>query len=424
MLLTRFLKSSIINTLFNLIFKSFGNFLPYFIRINNKRKFKKEGDKKRKIKEAIDKYTNLLKNKYCLNNKHKVKWRYQMEVKVFAKKEYFRAMRLYPGVGKISNLAEEGEKYHLGTEDEYEVHKEHDKLFKKILERLSEAEFAIKKVLNLDKNEKLEIISVRNEFVTIDFRGKQADMVYKLKDKDIYFIIEHQSTQDPDMAFRILEYEVEIMDRAFKENGFRSKFCAKVIPIVIYTGKGRWRQPKSVVEIQEEFGYKTKPDTNYAGIGEYNVLDINECTKEELLEEGTFLSKAMLMEKARSEDELIAVLDKIIPMTKEDEKADMIEILRYILVKDLGKEKAKKYIKMLEGGMNMGTFVNELRADRERTILSAKKEGKEEGREEGREEGIFQVALEMLKFNMKDEDILKVTHISKKDLKALKLQMA
>ena len=73
--------------------------------------------------------------------------------------------------------------------------------------------------------------------------------------------------------------------------------------------------------------------------------------------------------------------------------------------------------------MDMGTFVNELRADRERTILSAKEEGKEEGREEGREEGIFQVALEMLKFNMKDEDILKVTHISKKDLKELKLRL-
>ena len=56
-------------------------------------------------------------------------------------------------------------------------------------------------------------------------------------------------------------------------------------------------------------------------------------------------------------------------MTKEDEKADMIEILFKILEKYLGKEKAKKYIKMLEGGMNMGTFVNELRTDRERTIL-------------------------------------------------------
>lgn len=153
------------------------------------------------------------------------------------------------------------------------------------------------------------------------------------------------------------------------------------------------------------------------------MLDINDYTKEELLKEGTFLARAMLIEKAKGEDELIEILDKVVPMTKEDEKADMISILRYILVKDLGKERAQKYINMLEGGMDMGTFVNELRADRERTLLKAKEDGEKLGRKEGRKEGIFQVALEMLKSNMKETDILKVTHISKKELEQLKLQM-
>ena len=334
-----------------------------------------------------------------------------MDVKAFTEKEYFNALRLYPRVGRISRLEEEESEYYLGTEDDYEVHNEHDKLFKKILERLIETEFVIKKVLNLDKNEKIKIISVRNEFVTVDFRGKQADMVYKLKDKEVYFLIEHQSTQDPDMAFRILEYEVEIMDRAFKENGFRSKFCAKVIPIVIYTGQGKWRQPRRIVDVQEEFGYKTKPDTNYAGIGEYNVLDINECTTEELLGEGTFLSKAMLIEKARSEDELIAILDKIIPMTKEDERADMIDMLRYILVKDLGKERAEKYIEMLEGGIDMGIFVNELRADRERTMAREREEGREEGVKEGREESKRGIIKVLFKNKMTAKEIAEKTGI-------------
>ena len=342
-----------------------------------------------------------------------------MDIKAFTDKEYFKVIRLYPRVGRIKSLAEKDVEYHPDLDDEYEVHNEHDKLFKKILERKKETEFAVKKVLNLEENEKLEIISVRNEFVTIDFRGKQADMVYKLKDKDVYFLVEHQSTQDSDMAYRILEYEVEIMSLAFQEKGFKSKFCEKVIPIVIYTGQGKWKQPKSIVEIQEKFGYEVKPNVNYAGIGEYNVLDINDYTKEELLKEGTFLARAMLIEKAKGEDELIEILDKVVPMTKEDEKADMISILRYILVKDLGKERAQKYINMLEGGMDMGTFVNELRADRERSLLKAK----EDGEKLGRKEGIFQVALEMLKSNMKETDILKVTHISKKELEQLKLQM-
>ena len=76
-------------------------------------------------------------------------------------------------------------------------------------------------MLNLDRNKKLDIISVRNEYVTVDFRGKQVDMLYKLKDREVYFVIEHQSTQDNEMTYRILEYEPEIMRRFFIENEFK-----------------------------------------------------------------------------------------------------------------------------------------------------------------------------------------------------------
>ncbi len=55
--------------------------------------------------------------------------------------------------------------------------------------------------------------------------------------------------------------------------------------------------------------------------------------------------------------------------------------------------------------------------------IKAREKAIKEGREEGRRAGIIQVAKEMVKNKMKDEDILKVTHISKKDLENLKLQI-
>ena len=344
-----------------------------------------------------------------------------MSIKVFTEKEYHKVRRLYPNFGKINSLKEKEEEYYLETEDEYEVHYAHDKTFKKILEKPKEAEFIIKKVLNLDRNKKLDIISVRNEYVTVDFRGKQVDMLYKLKDREVYFAIEHQSTQDNEMPYRILEYETEIMRRCFIENEFKNRLHAKVIAIVIYTGPGKWKQPQSIVEIQEKFGYKVNPNENYSGLGEYNILSIDECSNEELLEEGTFISKAMLIEKVRGEEELIDVLEKIIPMIKDNEKADMITILRYILMKDLGKEKAKEYIKILEGGIDMSGFVNTLREDRERTIKKARKEGKEEGKIEGREEGrkegkieeSFRVAKSMVKEKIDINIVEKITGLKR-----------
>ena len=307
-----------------------------------------------------------------------------MDIKVFTEKEYHKVRRLYPNFGKINSLKEKEEEYYLETEDEYEVHNEHDKIFKKILEKPKEAEFIIKKVLNLDRNKKLDIISVRNEYVTVDFRGKQ---LYKLKDREVYFVIEHQSTQDNEMPYRILEYETEIMRRCFIENEFKNKLHAKVIAIVIYTGPGKWKQPQSIVEIQEKFGYKVNLNENYSGLGKYNILSIDECSNEELID----------------------VLEKIIPMIKDNEKADMITILRYILMKDLGKEKAQEYIKILEGGIDMSGFVNTLREDRERTIKKARKEGKEEGKIEE----AFRVAKSMVKEKIDISIVEKITGLKR-----------
>lgn len=231
----------------------------------------------------------------------------------------------------------------------------------------------IRKTINLGQYEKLEIESVRNEFITEDYKGKQVDILYKLKGKEVYFLIENQSKNDFYMPFRILDYEMQVMNHSFKKRNYKGKFQAKIIAIVICTGIGRWKVPQSILEIQETFGYKVKPNENYLGIGEYNVIDVNNYTKEELLEEGTLLSKALLIEKVRKEGELLDVLDEIIKRTKENEIGIMIGIFRYVLVKDLGKETSEKYIKILkEGGKkDMLESMYALREDRRKTLLKS-----------------------------------------------------
>ena len=323
-------------------------------------------------------------------------------MKEFTEKEYWRAINLFPGIGKIRNLAEKGEEYSF-DEDGIEIHNEHDKLYKSILSRPKEMLYAIKKATNI--KEDLDIIPVRNELVTVDFRGRQADIIYKLRDKEVYFLLEHQSTQDSEMPYRVLEYETQIMHNSFSMHNFRQKFKAKVISILLFTGIGGWDGARSIVEIQEQFGYIMKPTADYEGIGEYNVLDIDELTEEELLKDDTLLSKAMLLEKARYEDELIDTLEKIIPMIKDDERGLMIAAIRYILIKDLGKKQARKFIKELEGGIDMGVFVNELRMNREKEL--------ERKRRDGERTGILKTAKNMLKEKIDINIIEKVTGLKR-----------
>lgn len=151
-----------------------------------------------------------------------------------------------------------------------------------------------------------------------------------------------------------------------------------------------------------------------------------------------FISKIMLLEKAKGEKELIETLDKIIPTTKEEEKGDMVRILKYILVRELGEEKAKKYINMLRGGDddNMLAVIETLKKDREKSLREARKQGREEGennmlavietlkkdrekslkeaRKQGRKEGIIQTAKNMLKEKIDIETIEKITKLNRK----------
>ena len=297
-------------------------------------------------------------------------------------------------------------------EEEKYIHNEHDKLFKRILDRINEVESIIKKTLGKE-TEKIEIETVRNELTTRDYRGRMVDVLYKLKDKEIYFLIEHQSTQNTYMAYKIFEYETEIINRSYMQNVEKSKKIAKVIKIVIFTGIGDWKPARSIVELQEEYGNKVKIDKHYEGIGEYKLLESKDYSLKEIIsKESTLLGKAIIIEKARREETLIAVLDEIIPDIKEDEIDEMVRMIKYILVKDLGKDVANKYIKILEskikeeGGKSaMVETMRALREDRKRTIMEARNTGKKDGK--------IQDAKNMLRENIDIDIIERVTGLKR-----------
>ena len=303
-------------------------------------------------------------------------------------------------------------------EEEKYIHNEHDKLFKRILDRINEVESIIKKTLGKE-TEKIEIETVRNELTTRDYRGRMVDVLYKLKDKEVYFLIEHQSTQNTYMAYKIFEYETELINRSYMQNVEKSKKIAKVIKIVIFTGIGDWKPARSIVELQEEYGNKVKIDKHYEGIGEYKLLESKDYSLKEIIsKESTLLGKAIIIEKARREETLIAVLDEIIPDIKEDEIDEMIRMIKYILVKDLGKDVANKYIKILEskikeegGKCAMVETMRALREDRKRTIMEARNTGKKAGILTGK----IQDARNMLKKNIDIDLIEEITGLKREE---------
>lgn len=100
------------------------------------------------------------------------------------------------------------------------------------------------------------------DFLSDTLRQQVADLVYSVPFQSgseteeilIYILLEHQSTVDDLMGFRVLFYMTQIWDEQRRqweaENVPKSKrrFRA-VLPIVFYTGNQRWNAPLSLAEL-------------------------------------------------------------------------------------------------------------------------------------------------------------------------------
>ena len=88
----------------------------------------------------------------------------------------------------------------------------------------------------------------KTEFLTSDFKTKRPDVLFRVKTKEkeifTFILIEYQSYKDHNMAFRMADYMMKIWDMYMKRHHPRSKRkffkYPQIIPIVLYTGSGRW----------------------------------------------------------------------------------------------------------------------------------------------------------------------------------------
>ena len=300
----------------------------------------------------------------------------------------------------------------------------HDKIFRTILDKKENAVFIINKAV--DAKIKIDDIEkYKNSFVNKMFQNREADIVYKMKDKNIFFLIEHQTKIDYSMPFRILEYEVAIMKSAIDENKINTPNykLPLVIPIVLYTGNKKWNAAEYLQKSQETLR-NIKED-----VGRYNLIDINDLEEKELLEDDTFITKMMLIEKSKSKEEIIEKIEKVIERTKENDESILTSIIKLVLKEKIGDQEVERLINKIEGGnkemlavLDMIERENQRYIDigREKGIKEGRKEGRKEGKKEGKIEGIkeksIEIARKLLNKNTSKEEISEITGLDKKEI--------
>lgn len=261
---------------------------------------------------------------------------------------------------------------------------------------------ALCKFLGMDFNfgvEDLVPISLENSL----HDGRRTDVLYNIKDSLLTFI-EHQSTVNPNMPLRDLEYAVEVLKKLTSQ---RAKYASSplelkdVIFLNLYNGK---EKVKDVYDTYLSNLVKLKINKDVSLELKVTNININAGHNESLMKACPLLREySLFVAEARKQTEL------------DKQKGFDIAVDNCIKQGILS-----KYLEENRRGV-MGLFLGEFNMD---TALEVAREesyyaGREEGIEKGRHEGILAAARNFLNLGVSIEDVIKATGLPRAELENL-----
>lgn len=235
-----------------------------------------------------------------------------MSLKTFTYSQYIKCIHTFR-LNAVMQLADGMTEYKLENKKEKYLQGE---LLKNVLQNKKEvAGFINQFVEPREKIRQQDLVHcIISSYITKRYRGKEADFVYKLKNKELFFLLECQAKVDNKINYRMLNYCLDIM-REWTKNKKEKKVNGypTIVPILIYTGKQKWKVLKEEKEnYNYEEGYAFKGNTpNF----DYNFVDMSKFSKQLLLEKGSMLSYAMFLEKSEGMEELTKNLESIVAST-------------------------------------------------------------------------------------------------------------
>lgn len=289
----------------------------------------------------------------------------------------------------------------------------HDAVFKQFLHHPDTARdfLDIHLPANLRKLCDLTTLSLQSEsFIEEDLHKCYSDVLWSVQTLDgqgyIYVVIEHQSSPDELMAFRLLRYTVSAMQRHIEAG---NKTLPLVVPMLFYHGeKSPYPYPMCWLDL---FPQPEVAKSLYSSA--FPLVDI------------TVTDDDAIMQHRR-----VALLELIQKHIRQRDLMVLVEQLVALLAMGYTSESQLKtlfnYISQYGGASHASAFFREM-AERspehkEGLMTIAEQlheEGRIEGRQEGRQEEALRIASAMLANGMDSEEVTKITGLSAQDLQTL-----
>jgi predicted transposase YdaD len=329
------------------------------------------------------------------------------------------------------------------------VHQPHDKGYKYILTIKQEFLKLLKGFIQekwVDTIKEENIVRIDKSFIDTHFQGKEADIVYRYKNGEdetiFYILLEHQSTVDNKMMFRLLTYMMEIWRYYINENKIsiapqeESEEQDKkhppfkipaIIPIVLHTGPQQWKAPTAFKEIIKESERFNEHIVNFNSL----LIDTSQIGDETFLKQKSVIALVMYLDKAKSFEDFLKkypIIAMIFNQLSPQEKRMLTKWVNDIFKQRFDQKTVKKIERILEE--KDPTEVKKMITNLERVIKREQdqryNEGRIEGREEGRkeerkerEEERKETAINFYKMGLTLDQIAQGTGIDKEKLKEI-----
>ena len=253
-------------------------------------------------------------------------------MEVFTYDDYIKSIHTLR-LNNVFQLAEEGESYNFGeVENKEQIFKIVSKLMEKVLKNEREISSIINNYIEFEEKIKAKDLERYEEKVITKKKIDRKNIVYKMKNKNIFFLFRETEKINNNILFEVLNYCVNIIYSWNAELKAKTEIeYPIVIPTLIYTGDEE-------VEIEDNFSKMQISDyifENYEIDFKYNVIEKNKFSVENLIKENTLFSYVLALGKVNNNKEFKMMLAKILNSSKEKKriKGGLYKILEVIFRK-------------------------------------------------------------------------------------------
>lgn len=257
-------------------------------------------------------------------------------------------------------------------------------------------------------------------FVEDDLRQYFSDVLYSLKttegdDGYVHVLIEHQSSPDKHMAFRLIRYAVAAMQRHLEAG---HKKLPLVIPVLFYVGK-RSPYPYSTRWL-DEFDDPELAGKLYSGA--FPLVDVTVISDDEIMNHRSMAALTLLQKHIHQRD-IATLTDRLATLLMEDYlSSPQVMALIHYLIQAGESADSEAFVRELaqrvpQHGDALMTIAQQLEQKGiEKGIEKGIQLGRQEGRSEGEREATLKIARAMLLNGLDHTTVMKMTGLSEEDL--------